>query len=195
MILTMRTISLIFLTLSLLFSGCVNLKPKPDHTQVFTLAADVAPVLSVEGKPECYVARVELPGFLEDTRIYYRLPDDRLGTVSGARWAEAPNEALPRAIAIYLQATEKAHVRAYHPWANSSRDVATISVQFERFSANAAGRIEVVAQWQIKSPDGMTKSGRYLAPELVWNGQDASDYVAQLNVAIAGLAQAISNEL
>lgn len=181
--------------LSLLLSGCVNLKPKPDLTQIFTLAADVAPVQSVEGKPECYVARVELPGYLEGTRIYYRLPDSKLGTVSAARWAEAPLEALPRAIAIYLQATGKANVRAYHPWANSSRDVAIVSVQFERFSANAAGQIEVVAQWQIKSPDGMTKEGRYLAPELIWDGQNASDYVAQLNAAIAGLAQAISAEL
>lgn len=191
----MKISTILTLILVALLSGCVNLKPKPDHTQVFSLASDVAAVADVEGKPECYVSRVELPGFLEGTRIYYRSANGELDSIQGARWAEAPAEALPRAIAMHLQATEKANVRAYYPWSKTASEAATISVQFERFSANAQGQVEVVARWQIEKAKGTIKEGRYTAPIFVWNRTAAADYVAKLNAALAGLAAEIANAL
>jgi uncharacterized lipoprotein YmbA len=191
----MKSTTLFSLFLIMLLSGCVNLKPKPDRSQVFALASDVAAAADVEGKPECYVSRVELPGFLEGTRIYYRSAHGELDSVSSARWAESPVDALPRSIAMHLQATGQANVRAYYPWAKAAREATTIAVQFERFSANAEGQVEVVARWQIESAGGRLKDGRYIAPNLIWDGVDAADYVAKINQALAGLAQAIAQEL
>lgn len=191
----MKIVACLVLVLSAFSSGCVNLKPKPDNSQVFALASDVAAVADLQDQPLCYVARVELPGFLEGKRIYYRSGQGALETVSGARWAETPLEALPRAIAMHLQATGRANVRAYYPWAKTSREASTVSVQFERFSANAQGQVEVIAQWQIESPGGETKEGRYIAPGSGWDGQNAGDYVAKLNQALAGLAETIAREL
>jgi len=191
----MKIITLPILVIAAVLSGCVNLKPKPDRTRVFTLASDVAPVADVVGQPECYVSRVELPGFLEGTRIFYRSANGELDSAQGARWAETPDEALPRAIAMYLQATGKANVRGFYPWSNIARDAVTISVQFERFSANAQGQVEVIAQWQIESGKEIQKEGRYVAATLVWDRTKVADYVAQLNAALVGLAETIAQEL
>ncbi len=191
----MKATALLTLTLAVLLNGCVNLKPKPDRTQIFALAADVLAAVDLEGKPEVYVTRVELPGFLEGTRIRFRAANGELDSFAGARWAEAPSESLPRAIAMHLQGTDRANVRAYYPWSNTSRDAAKVSVQFERFSANAKGQVEVIAQWQIEPANGSVKQGRYIAPDLQWNGEDVAAYVTQLNTGIAGLAEAIAREL
>ncbi|MDQ8193837.1 ABC-type transport auxiliary lipoprotein family protein [Coraliomargarita sp. SDUM461004] len=191
----MKISLLISLTLAILLTGCVNLKPKPDRTQVFTLAANVDAVADIAGKPECYVGRVELPGFLEGPRIYYRSTHGELSSVAGARWAEDLRDALPRAIAMHLQATSLAHVRAYYPWANTASEAATISVQFERLSANAGGQIEVIAQWQIEQLDGSRVQGRFMAPGLMWDQHDVSEYVANLDAALAQLSQEIAEKL
>lgn len=191
----MKASTFCILLLAVVLGGCVNLKPKPDRTKIFALATDVQPATDPEGRPEVYVARVELPGFLEGTRIHYRAGDGQLDSLSDARWAEAPVEALPRALAIYLQATGLADVRGYYPWSNTKRDTAKVSVQFERFSANPEGRVEVVAQWQIEFPDGQQSEGRYVATGLQWDGQNVADYVARLNAGLAGLAEAIAQGL
>lgn len=191
----MKAFPRLTLTLAVLLSGCVNLKPKPDRTQIFTLASNVGITTDLEGQPEVYVTRVELPGFLQGTRIHYRSADGALESSAGARWAEALAEALPRAIAMHLQATGRAHVRAYYPWPNATHEVAKLAVQFERFSANAAGQVEIIAQWQILSADGRRTQGRYIASNLQWDGKDAATYVARLDAGLAGLAEAIAREL
>jgi len=191
----MKVISLFTVLFAALLSGCVNLKPKPDRTQIFTLAADVPVAANLESRPMVYVTRVEMPGFLEGTRIHYRVANGELESFAGARWAEAPDEALPRAIAMHLQSTSQANVRAYYPWPNTTREAAKVAVQFERFSANAAGQVEIVAQWQIESPGGQTKQGRYIATSLQWDGSDVASYVAQLNSGLAGLAETIARAL
>ncbi|MDQ8206895.1 PqiC family protein [Coraliomargarita sp. SDUM461003] len=191
----MKCIPIIALALSMLLSGCVNLKPKPDRTQLFMLASEVAVVSEVAGKPECYVGRVELPGYLEGKRIYYRSPNGELDSVAGSRWAEPLRPALPSALAMHLQATGAVNVRAYYPWQNTVREGATVSVQFERFSANANGQVEVIAQWQITLPNGSVESGRFIAPHSSWDRQNAADYVAKFDAALAVLAESIAQKL
>ena len=91
----MKAPVLCIISLAALLSGCVNLKPKADHTQIFTLAADVPVAADLECQPMVYVTRVEMPGFLEDTRILYRLANGELESFAGARWTDALNVALP----------------------------------------------------------------------------------------------------
>lgn len=191
----MKASAILILLLAVLLSGCVNLKPKPDRTQIFALGTELKSVYNLQGRPEVYVTRVEIPGFLEGTRIHFRAGDGRLDSVTGARWAEAPAEALPRALAMHLQATGLAHVRAYYPWSNTESERTKVSVQFERFSASPSGQVEVVAQWQIESADGQLLKGRYMATGLQWDGQNVVDYIVQLDAGLAGLAEAIAQAL
>lgn len=179
----------------LLSTGCVNLKPQPDRTRIFILAGDVAAPTDLSSKPASYVARVELPGYLEGTRIHYRSDGGTLSSIASARWAEAPSEALPQALAMHLQATRRTQVRAYYPSSQPSGEVAAISAKLERFSARADGRVELIAQWQVTQPDGSTESGRYVAPEMHWDGAEPAEYVALLDAALAGLAATIADTL
>lgn len=176
-------------------SGCVNLTPQPDRTQVYLLAAGVSPPSSVSGLPPSYVARVELPGYLEGTRIYHREAGGKLSSLAGVRWAEALSAALPQALSMHLQATEKTQVRAYYPSPRGDSDMAIVSVQFERFSARPDGWVEVIARWQVAHPDGATDSGRYVAPDMQWDGSEPTAYVALLDRALAELAETIAGAL
>lgn len=191
----MKSFPFITLIVAATLTGCVNLKPKPDRTQVFALASDVAALVDVADKPECYISRVEVPGFLDGTHIYYRSANGALESAAGARWVEAVSVALPRAIGTHMQATGFAQVRAYYPWPNKTRDAPKVSVQFERFSANAAGQVEVIALWQIEMKSGSKREGRYIATDLSWDGVEVADYVAKLNAALAGLAAEIAQKL
>lgn len=179
----------------LLLSGCVNLKPQPDRTQLFLLAANVASPAELSGTPPSYVARVDFPGYLEGTHIYHRSAGGTLASVGGARWAEAPSEALPQALAMHLQATGQTQVRAYYPSPKEDPGLATVSVRFERFSARPDGQVEVIALWRVKHPDGSTDSGRYVAPQMLWDGAEPAAYIALLDTALAGLAETIAAAL
>lgn len=180
---------------ALALSGCVNLKPQPDLTQLYLLAANVVSPADLSDAPASYVERVELPGYLEGTRIYYRSAGGILDSATGARWAEALSEALPQALAMNLQATGQTQVRAYYPSPKMHSGSATVSVKFERFSARADGQVEVIAQWQVVHPDGSTDSGRYVAPEMVWDGSEPAAYVALLDRALADLAETIAETI
>ena len=186
-----RILRLLTAAAVLAISGCVNLKPQPDRTQLFLLAANVATPANLSGTPPSYVARVELPGYLEGTRIYHRSAGGTLNAIAGARWAEAPSEALPQAFAMHLQATGRTQVRAYYPSPQGNAALATVSVRFERFSARADGQMEVIAQWKVVHPNGSIDSGRYVAPEMLWDGGEPAAYIALLDTALAGLAETI----
>lgn len=176
----------------LLQAGCVNLKPQPDQTQIYLLASDVTPASDLSGLPSAYVSRVELPGYLEGNRIYYRSGPGTLDAAVGARWAEAPSAALPGALALHLLATGRTQVEAHYPSPRTDSSAATVSVRFERFSGRPDGMVEVIAQWAIKRPGGSTETGRFVAPEQFWDGVDTADYVAMLDAALAGLAKEIA---
>lgn len=184
-----------FLTVAsaLTLVGCVNLKPQPDRTQLFLLAGNVSAQSDLSGKPPSYVARVVLPGYLAGNRIYHRSAGGTLAPVVGARWADALAEALPQALAMHLQATGRTQVQGYYPSPNPDADRATAFVRFERFSARSDGQVEVIAQWEVAHPDGSRDSGRYVAPTLLWDGVDPGAYVALLDTALSGLAEAIAD--
>jgi uncharacterized lipoprotein YmbA len=179
----------------LVLSGCVQLKPQPDETEFFLLAADVAPPERLTGDSFAYVARVEVPGYLEGNRIYRRSTGGRLESVTGARWAQAPAEALPQALALHLEATGRTQVSAYYPSPKTNSAAATVSVRFERFSARSDGQVEVIARWRVEHPDGSTDSGRYEAATMLWDGAEPIVYVALLDRALAGLAATLAETL
>lgn len=178
---------------ALLQSSCVNLKPQADRTQLYLLASDVRPASDLSDLPNAYVSRVELPGYLEGNRIYYRSAPATLDAAVGARWADAPSEALPGALALHLLATGRTQLVAHYPSPKADSSVATVSVRFERFSARPDGMVEVIAQWAIQHPEGSTETGRFVAPEQFWDGEETADYVAMLDAALAALAKEIAD--
>ncbi len=188
-----RIFTFLLVALALTLVGCVNLKPQPDRTQLYLLAGNVSAPLDLSGKPPSYVARIDLPGYLAGNRIYYRSANGTLAPVVGARWADALAEALPQALAMHLQATGWTQVQGYYPSSNPVADRATVAVRFERFSARPDGQVEVVAQWEVVHPDRSLDSGRYVSAALLWDGVDPGAYVAHLDTALSGLAEAIAD--
>jgi uncharacterized lipoprotein YmbA len=109
-----------------------------------------------------------------------------------ARWAESLREALPRALAAHLQSSDGVDVIGFYPWSLPSAPATKVYVRFERFSANAAGRVEVVARWDIQREGEALRSGRFVAADLRWqSGEGGAAYVTALDAGLAQLSAQI----
>lgn len=193
----MKPIALfVLLTVCLLLNGCVNLKPKPDATTLYTLGMNTPPSQSVDTTlPACHIARPELPGYLLGTTMYYRTQTGEIALMSGARWGEDLSEGISRALGEYLQSTGKAFVRSQYPWPKLDGETRDVRVLFERFGATDDGRIEVIANWQIRLDRKTIDEGRFQSTNLTWDTNAPSTCVAQLNEALELLAKDIAKSI
>lgn len=193
----MKPIALfILLAAGLLLNGCVNLKPKPDAATLYTLGMNTSPSQSVDTTlPACHIARPELPGYLLGTTMYSRTQAGEITLMGGARWGEDLSEGIARALGEYLQSTGTAFVRSQYPWPKLDGGARDVRVLFERLSASDDGRIEVVANWQIRLDRKTVDEGRFQSTNLTWDTNAPGTYVAQLNKALELLVQDIAKSI
>lgn len=193
----MKLIALFLLSAtSLLLNGCVNLKPKPDATALYTLGMNTPPSQSVDTTlPDCHIARPELPGYLLGTTMYYRTQTGEIALMRGARWGEDLSEGISRSLGEYLQSTGKAFVRSQYPWPKLDGVTRDVRVLFERFSATDDGQIEVIANWQIRLDRKTIDEGRFQSTNLTWDTSAPNTCVAQLNKALELLANDIAKSI
>lgn len=187
----------IFITViaSVFLTACVNLKPQTDKVKLYTLGLNAAATNSIVDQPVLYITRPELPSYLEGSAMRYHSADGEVASLNGARWGEDLGEGIARALGEYIQATGKAYVRSQYPWPKLARENLDVRVLFKRFGASEDGRVEVVAIWQIRDAKELIKEGRFQADNLSWQMDSPNTYVAQLNAALAALAETITAEL
>lgn len=192
----MKTLTILTLLASVLLTGCVNLKPQRDKVKLYTLGLNAAmPQSTTAQQPVLYIARPELPSYLEGSAMRYHTEGGEIASLNGARWGEDLGEGIARALGEYIQASGKAYVRSQYPWPKLSRDNLDVRILFKRFGATEDGRVEVVAIWQIRNSKEAIKEGRFQTGNLEWQLDSPHTYVAQLNAALAALADAIVAEL
>lgn len=188
-----------FLPLLCLFglSACVNLKPVPSVTESFILG----PVDMVgrsntlmEGKP-VFIARPQLPTYLEDSRLSYRSANGEVRNIAAARWAEPLAEGIARAMSLYLGASEQIAVKGYYPWPNTATDAARLSLNFQRFGATDSGEVQVVTRWTLKQAGGVSKNAQFVSEALVWQTGEPESLIAAYNKALKALALEIEKSL
>ncbi len=180
---------------SLLLSACVNLKPQTDKFKLYTLGLNADSTASISDQPVLYITRPELPSYLEGSAMRYHTQSGEIASLNGARWGEDLGEGIARALGEYIQASGKAYVRSQYPWPKLVRENLDVRVLFKRFGATEDGRVEVVAIWQIRNAKEAVKEGCFQADNLTWQIDSPDTYVAQLNAALAALAEAIVAEL
>ncbi|MDC0497404.1 PqiC family protein [bacterium] len=187
---------LTLLVIALLLNGCVNLKPKPDKTSLYTLGLNTSSDQTVDTSlVTYYVARPELPGYLHGTKMFVCTESGEIGSLSGARWGEDLGEGIARALGEYIQASGKAFVRSQYPWPKLSNDTEDVRVLFERFGATDDGHVEVVGTWQVRKNRKTVRESRFQFVDLAWDANAPDAYVAQLNKALELLAQDIVDSI
>jgi uncharacterized lipoprotein YmbA len=188
----MRAFILLFLCFGL--TACVNLKPKPDTVRLYVLGPlDTAVESGVLSGPAIYIARPDLPTYVDGTRLQYRRQGGELRSLSGARWAEPLQEGVSRALSEYLSSQHA--INGYYPWPKLSSVTSQVRVRFSQFGATADGQIQLSAHWQIEGPEAVVREGVFAAADLKWQTDDAQSMVAGLNEALQALAADISNSL
>lgn len=186
------TVLLLLIVMGSVFSGCVNLKPKPDSVALYTLGMNTEAVQNIDSSLAAYyVARPEIPGYLRRSAMLYRTESGEVASLSKARWGEDLGEGIARAMAEYLQASGRVRVDSQYPWPKLSNDTREIRILFERFGATDQGKVEVVATWQVRQDRNTIQQGRFQSTDLTWDRNSPATYVAQLNKALEQMAQAI----
>ena len=157
-----------------------------------------APVID-SGKPDSvgiYVARPDLPVYLEGTQLKYRKSDGELKSLSAARWAESLEDGLARALTEHLVAhSSDIAVSGYYPWPYLSRETPKLHIQAHQLIAYDEGGVQMEVHWHLTKSGDRIASGQFSSADLEWRMGNAASLVAATNEAIRQLSAAIASEL
>lgn len=186
------------LTLSLLTlcaAGCVNLKPRPDQTKLYVLAAGEAPTSVTDDGTLLYVERPNLPLYLNGKHLTYSRDNGEAVSIPGARWAESFEEGVARGLASQINASAKQLRASYFPWLRP-QSVDVLRVNFYQFEARADGSFAVSADWSL-SPAGGGDGirGRLELLNISWIVVSAESYVHACDQILKRLADDIVQHL
>ena len=188
---------LIFLSIvSVGLTACVNLKPRVDATKTYVLGPVELPIAGASQQTERgYVARPQLPVYMEGTTLKVRSTDGEIRSLDGARWAEPLEDGVARALSHFIELKSGGVKSGFYPWAQSSKTTNTLYVKFHQLIATADGRIQVSASWELKRASGTPLTGVFTSVDEEWISGDAQSMVAGVNAAIEALAGQISDSL
>jgi uncharacterized lipoprotein YmbA len=172
------------------------LKPKADTVRLFVLGSvDAVAESSTPATEAVYIARPDLPAYLDGTRLQYRHTDGEVESLRGARWAESLQEGVARALSEFIGVAQGHSTDGYYPWPKLSSATPQVRVRLLQFGATADGLIQLTANWQIEGPAGVTGHGTYLAKGLEWQPGNSQSLVAGYNQALQALAAEIAAAL
>jgi uncharacterized lipoprotein YmbA len=113
-----------------------------------------------EPGPGLGIGPVVFPGYLDRLEIVHRSGANQLQFADSDRWAEPLKTTFSRTLAENLSvmlATDRINL---YPWARSTRIDYQISIDVERFDADASGTVTLTAGWKIMLPDDGTVVSR-----------------------------------
>lgn len=106
-----------------------------------------------EGLSALGISQIELPGYASDARIASRNRRGEVVLANSLRWAEEPQVAITRLLAIRLRERATATVQV-QPWPRDYEPQARIEVIFDRLLREPDGGVHMVGQIQLLSGDG-----------------------------------------
>lgn len=178
----------------LVFSGCVNLKPKADVVKLYALGpVEAAPETTATG-PSMYVARPNLPGFLDGKRLQFRSANGEVEELSKARWAEPLEDGIARALAEYLQHKGGRKVSGFYPWPKN-RDDLELRVHIYKLGALKSGEVSMLVEWELRSAGKARSAGTFESQGIQWQQGDSDSFVAGINRALEQLASDVDAAL
>ena len=190
----LRAITLFIVACGL--SACVNLKPREDHTKTYVLGPiELAASSSDQAIEQGYIARPQLPVYMEGYGLKVRSANGEINSLSGARWAEPMDVGIARALSHYIEAKNGGIKSGFYPWPQSSAASNTLQVKFHHLVATADGRIQLSASWELKRATGAPLTGVFTAIDGAWSPDDAQSMVAGVNAVLEALADQISSSL
>ena len=190
---TFIAVSLLFLSF---FTGCKNFRPVEDLNRFYVLSA--ATKASTEGRANqnlnIGVAPVDLPGYLQSTRIAIRRGTNEIYYSENRQWAEHLDKGIQRVLASDLSSqlpSARMITSAWQPGDVKSE----IHITIQRFELDDSGLATLECEWRIVSPDNasvlrldralITKKGPPLATNPTGAVSSLSQTLGELSNQIA----------
>jgi uncharacterized lipoprotein YmbA len=198
-ILRSRTFIVVPLFLLSFFTGCKSFRPVEDLNRFYVLSAATKPSTEVRANQSVTigVAPVDLPGYLQGTRIAIRRDTNEIYYPENCQWAEHLDKGIQRVLASDLSTlvpTARVITSAWQPGDVKSE----VHVAIRRFELDDSGQATLECEWRIVSPDNssvlhldhalITKKG----PPLATNPTGA---VSTLSQALGELSNQIAATL
>jgi hypothetical protein len=190
---TLRALLLCFFCGAL--AGCVNLKPQQDSVKLYVLGPNEFTQPAKTSAASIYIARPNLPAYLDGKRLQYRHADGEVRSLHTARWAEPLQEGIARTLAEFLIESSDRRVSGFYPWPKQSMGDMELRVHFHKLGAMADGEIQMVAKWELLGSKAIERSGTYRSQDIQWRLGDAESLVAGFNQAIRQLALEVTGAL
>ena len=190
---------MVLLAAGFLLSGCagLSLKPKPDATRFYVLEPSLPPTHTV-GDLTMGMERINLPEYLQDSRIVVRESAHEIRYAEHHRWSER----LDRAVSRFLMGTIPTQSPVSRvkpaPWADPHHIDYILSLSIHRMEGHRDGTIRLDASWELRHPrEGMVlHAEQFSHQESGWDGkQDYATLAAALSHAIEQLGHAIGEHL
>lgn len=193
-IMPLRFTCLIILLFGL--TSCIGLKPKPDKTKTYALGlSESVQSSSAPSTARGYIARPQLPVYMEGSRLKLISGDREIVNLPGARWAESMDEGVARAMSYYIETLSGGLKSDFYPWIRTNDAAFTLKLNFHYLIATSDGRILIAANWKYEHTAGEAKTGVFANNTLEWSPGDAQSMVEGINAALKLLATEIVNSL
>jgi uncharacterized lipoprotein YmbA len=178
------------------FTGCKTFRPVEDRNRYYVLSSSARAQTGVPSNQELRigVAPVDMPGYLQSTRIAVRKGTNEIYYSEYRQWAEHLDKGIQRVLASDLSAMLPSARVITAAW--QSGDVKTeVHVSIQRFDLDENGAATLECEWRILSPDGgrvlrldhalITKKGPALAINPTGAVNTLSQALAELSSQIA----------
>ena len=193
----LRVTCLIILLFGL--TSCIGLKPGPDNTKTYALGlSEVVQSSSATATARGYIARPQLPVYMEGLGLKLISDDREIVNLPQARWAELMEMGVARAMSYYIQTLSGGLKSDFYPWVRTDDAAFVVQLNFHYLIATSDGRILIAADWKYEHTAGETETGVFANNTIEWSPGDAQSMVDGINAALKLLAtemveQSVSN--
>ena len=189
-----------FICLIILISGptaCIDLKPRPDTTKLYALGLSDP----VQNSPTSastahgYIARPQLPVYMEGSNLKLISGDREIVNVSGARWAESMDMGVARSMSYFIENWNNDLKSDFYPWIRNENEAFVLQLNFNHLIATSDGRILLGANWKYEDATGATETGVFSNNTIEWSPGNIQSMVTGINTALNLLAKEIVDSL
>lgn len=177
-----------------ILAGCGT--TEPSRFYILTAPDDSTMPETATPGPAVGVGPVSFPAYLDRPEIVHRTGDNQLHYAGAERWAEPLKTTFTRTLAENLAQQIPGDRVVLHPWPRSAVPEYQVTVNVVRFDSDAAGRVVLVAGWEVIRPADNSVVARNRSRYTEAAG--ALDYpaiVAAQSRIVQRLAQDISNTI
>ena len=135
------------------FTGCQSLRPVADLTHYYVLSATAAAPAETPSNRDLTIgiAPVEIPAYLQNSRIVVRRGTNEIHYSEFREWAEHLDKGIQRALAVDVSTLLPGARTVTSAWQSTDVKV-EVYVSVHRFELDESGEVTLDCQWRIVGP-------------------------------------------